>query len=394
MASIKKDKERGTYYFVLDLPPDPVTGKRKQVRRRGFQNKKMATEAANKLHYELTKGTYVTESDISFEDFCDAWLSYYEKLGRVKISTVNKREKEINTLKKFLKSIPIQKITKKMYQDTIIDIKHKLDFSDNTIKGVHGCARMIFKRALEQEVIKNDPTQYAVLPRKSKSVEDIENKVELPKYLEKEELALFLKTAEEQGLDGDYETFLTLAYTGMRVGEFLVLKETDIDFEEHTISITKTYFNPNNNTVEYSLLTPKTSKSIRKIQVEPIVTTAIKEYIASNKSFVMLHRKTYYNKGFIMPNKDRNPGYPLNINHIRYRMRRIMKLAGINKKLSPHSFRHTHTSLLAELEIPLQEIMDRLGHKDDYTTKNVYTHVTKTKKKEASHKFGELMRSL
>jgi len=38
--------------------------------------------------------------------------------------------------------------------------------------------------------------------------------------------------------------------------------------------------------------------------------------------------------------------------------------------------------------------MDRMGHKDDDTTKNVYLHISKTKKKEASHKFGELMRNL
>ncbi len=37
---------------------------------------------------------------------------------------------------------------------------------------------------------------------------------------------------------------------------------------------------------------------------------------------------------------------------------------------------------------------ERLGHKDDETTKNVYLHVTKTMKKEASQKFGELMRRL
>jgi integrase len=75
-------------------------------------------------------------------------------------------------------------------------------------------------------------------------------------------------------------------------------------------------------------------------------------------------------------------------------MARLLKLAGLNAALTPHSLRHTHTSLLAEAGVPLQEIMDRLGHKDDTTTKQVYLHVTKTRKKEASQKFGELMRNL
>ena len=75
-------------------------------------------------------------------------------------------------------------------------------------------------------------------------------------------------------------------------------------------------------------------------------------------------------------------------------MKRLLKLANLNQILTPHSLRHTHTSLLAEAGVGLAEIMDRLGHKDDATTKAVYLHVTKTMKKEASDKFSELMKSL
>ncbi|MDQ0201927.1 hypothetical protein [Neobacillus ginsengisoli] len=42
----------------------------------------------------------------------------------------------------------------------------------------------------------------------------------------------------------------------------------------------------------------------------------------------------------------------------------------------------------------MEEIMDRLGHSDDDTTRKVYLHVTKKLKKETSQKFGQLMRSL
>ncbi|WP_083865227.1 tyrosine-type recombinase/integrase [Neobacillus bataviensis] len=56
--------------------------------------------------------------------------------------------------------------------------------------------------------------------------------------------------------------------------------------------------------------------------------------------------------------------------------------------------RHTHISLLAEAGVGLKQIMDRLGHSDDDTTRNVYLHGTKVMKKEASQKFAQLMRSL
>jgi integrase len=68
----------------------------------------------------------------------------------------------------------------------------------------------------------------------------------------------------------------------------------------------------------------------------------------------------------------------------------VLRLAGLNEALTPHSLRHTHTSLLAEAGVGIHEIMERLGHQDDEITKRVYLHVTKTMKKEASQKFSDL----
>lgn len=74
-------------------------------------------------------------------------------------------------------------------------------------------------------------------------------------------------------------------------------------------------------------------------------------------------------------------GYPELIKNIGYRMKRLLKLAKLNQSLTPHSLRHTHTSLLAEAGVGLDEIMERLGHRDDKITRNVYLHITKSRKK-------------
>ena len=62
-------------------------------------------------------------------------------------------------------------------------------------------------------------------------------------------------------------------------------------------------------------------------------------------------------------------------------MTRLLKLAGLNQTLTPHSLRHSHCSLLAEAGELLQDIMNLLGHKDDDITKNVYLHVNQDKEK-------------
>lgn len=72
-------------------------------------------------------------------------------------------------------------------------------------------------------------------PRRQATLEEIENINEIPKYLEKEELAIFLRTAQNTGLRDDYTIFLVLAYTGIRVGELCALKWSDVDFVKHTI---------------------------------------------------------------------------------------------------------------------------------------------------------------
>jgi len=108
----------------------------------------------------------------------------------------------------------------------------------------------------------------------------------------------------------------------------------------------------------------------------------------------MLHRDVYYDQDFVFAKTEKDMGYPEFIKTIQNRMRRLLRLSGLNETLTPHSLRHTHTSLLAEAGVGIHEIMERLGHQDDEITKRVYLHITKTMKKEASQKFSELMKGL
>ncbi|WP_134705131.1 tyrosine-type recombinase/integrase [Ammoniphilus sp. YIM 78166] len=387
-------RKRGDKWsFTIDIGIDPKTGKRKQKTSSGFKTKKEAQAAAAALQHELSSGTHIDETDMMFKDFAEEWLSLYEKTENVKESTIRVRKHEIKRLLDYFAHIRIKDVTKRMYQEALNGLKDR-GYADNTVDGAHSTGRMIFKKAVELDLIKTDPTEFAKVPKTKKTVEELEQEVEDEKYLEKEELAIFLRTAREKGLDRDYPIFMLLSYTGMRAGELCALKWKDINFKEGTISITKTYYNPTNNTKKYKLLPPKTVNSKRTIDIDPVVLAELETHKARQNKIRMRHRDTYYDHDFVIAKESRYPGYPEFIKTIENRMSRLLKLAGLNEELTPHSLRHTHTSLLAEAGVGLQEIMDRLGHKDDDTTKNVYLHVTKTMKKEAAHKFGELMRSL
>ncbi|WP_412760986.1 tyrosine-type recombinase/integrase [Peribacillus frigoritolerans] len=62
--------------------------------------------------------------------------------------------------------------------------------------------------------------------------------------------------------------------------------------------------------------------------------------------------------------------------------------------MTPHSFRHTHTSLLIEAGVGIKEIQQRLGHTEINTTMNIYAHMTSNMEKKASQQFSKLMKDL
>lgn len=381
------------WYYVVDTGINPATGDRRQTSKSGFDTKALAWDACHAVINELKQGTFVHEANTLFKDFADEWLANYQKKHKVKISSLRVRKHELSLLTPYFAHYKMKDISRKRYQDALNDLKDK-GYADNTITGVHVAGRMVFKAAIEYGIIRRDPSQFAKVPRLQKTVEELEAEKDVPKYLEKEELAIFLKAAQEHGLDRDYTTFLVLAYTGIRCGELCALKWKDIDFTEQTISIMRTYCNLDNKAGDYILLTPKTKASKRVIEVDSKVLAELEKHRAAQNLMKMRLRKTYQDNDFIFTQYAKYPGCPVRLQNVEQRMLRLLKRACLDTSLSPHSLRHTHTSLLAEAGVGLPQIMARLGHQDDQTTRNIYLHCTKTMSREASQKFSELMKKL
>lgn len=181
----------------------------------------------------------------------------------------------------YFTELKLKDIKRKTYQDALNNLK-ALGYSHSTMKGINCTGKMIFRKALELELIKKDPTEFAYLKKDKKSIEDFaENRI--PKYMEKEKLALFLETAHTEGLTFDYTMFLVLAYTGIRIGELVSLTWQDIDFKAHTIKITKTYYNPNNNMRNYQLVASKTKSSRRTIIIDQLIIDKLLKHKAQQK---------------------------------------------------------------------------------------------------------------
>lgn len=83
MCKKKKCTCGSRWAFTVDIGVDPVTGKRKQKVRSGFQTKQEAEEAAALIHEE-NQGTYLEETDQTFCEFANEWLKIYRDSKDVK----------------------------------------------------------------------------------------------------------------------------------------------------------------------------------------------------------------------------------------------------------------------------------------------------------------------
>src|SRR5699024_6526108 len=135
MASYRE--KNGSWEYIVSAGKNPVTGKYERITKSGFRTKTEARHAAEKVEHELRQGTYVRESNTTFGEFFQQWLSHYEK--RVKISSVRARKIAAKRLLDEWEHYPINNISMSMYQQHIDELSTK--FSRNYIESIHSTGR-------------------------------------------------------------------------------------------------------------------------------------------------------------------------------------------------------------------------------------------------------------
>lgn len=382
-------RKRGkTYTYIIDLGRDPLTNKRIQKSKGGFKTKKDCQVALAKIQTEYHEGTYVNESEILMKDFVDKWFEIYKNTPNLKPSTLRTRRAEADRFVKNFKKIKLKDVTSTIYQDFLLNMQDK--YSRNTIEGTHAVGRMVFEKAIDMKYIKQNPTVKAIVPKANLTIEKLENEDKIPTYFEKDELLSFLEGCKKFNNPQSYITFLLLSYTGMRGGELCALRWKDIDLENQIIKIYKTYFSESGRIKDYVLLTPKTKSSIRNIYIDDLLVKELKKHKAWQNELKL--KIPSWHDDFVITNILRYAGYPTNTRQLLNDMNKIIEMCNL-PKITPHGLRHTHTSLLAQAGVGLEEIMERLGHRNDDITRNIYLHVTEDMKKEATERFTELMQT-
>lgn len=353
--------EDGKVKYVEEFK-HPITGKRKRVSVTYAKDTKKNQQLAykelilkvEKKKKELLEGTGDSFQPITLKELSDKFLEDKEYLkGSTQFTYKDSIKTLLNTLNpnSDISHLAIYELNSLILQcrskTQVKYLKALLDWGQNNY----------FINPISEKPFKNE---FKKISRKE-NMDSVEKKL----YYELDEIDDILSKLKEK------DTYLRelsccliifLLNTGVRIGEALAITYEDIS-EDMILTISKTVYN-------YDIQRPKTPSSYREIAINEETLGCIQElntikdrYFVPKTDIIFCNRK----------------GTILSYRNIAQALRRYLgdDFCGF------HIFRHTHASILAERQIPLDTIQRRLGHEKDDITKKIYIHVTdKTRERE------------
>lgn len=366
------------YLFQTYLGIDPLTGKERRTTRRGFKTIKEAKQAERNLLLDVEEnGLSSNHSDgfqnPTFEKLASLWLENYKTT--VKTSTFeNVKSKVEKMTEEHFKEMKLKQVTTTYCQKVAIELSKTYVLYGHYLSVIN----RIFKYAVLMDILPSNPFDKIIRP-KSRQVQRKGN------FLTKEELKEFLKLAQTATLSYFFPLVHLMSYTGLRQGEALALKWSDIDFENKKITVNKTAVRIKE---KQTLQTPKTKNSKRVISIDPTTLSILKSWKKDQIKIYFKNGKHFEgDDNFIFTNQR---GEWVHIhNFIRYFKRFIAdhKL----KPITPHGLRHTHASLLFSAGVEPKNISDRLGHSTVQITLDLYTHITEEQRTDTVDKLLKYM---
>ena len=216
--------------------------------------------------------------------------------------------------------------------------------STGSLKLVKSFIRMLFKDAMEMDIITKDYSEFIKLPRHKPKIER--------KVFTDEEIALLWENVNEL----EYaDVILILIYTGMRINELLKLHKSNVDLEQNVIiGGSKTEAGKN-----------------RIIPIHPkIIPLVIKR----------MENKTEY----LIPNRRKSNYYEYN-NFRTKEFMAIMKQLGMEHTI--HDTRHTFATMISDVSDNESAITGIIGHTNINMTKK-YTHTSIEKMRKEMEKIN------
>ncbi|VGR34622.1 DNA integration/recombination/inversion protein [Streptococcus pyogenes] len=381
MKITEHKKKNGTivYRASIYLGIDQMTGKRVKTSITGRTRKEVNQKVKHAQFDFLSNGSTIKRKVVikTFKELSHLWLETYKLT--VKPQTYDATVTRLNRhIMPTLGNMKVDKITASDIQMLINRLsKYYVNYT-----AVRSVIRKVLQQGVLLGLIDYNSARDIILPRKQPNAK---KKV---KFIDPSDLKSFLEHLETSqhkryNLYFDAVLYQLLLSTGLRIGEACALEWGDIDLENGTIAINKTY----NKNLKF-LSTAKTQSGNRVISVD-------KKTLRSLKLYQMRQRQLFNEVGarvsevvFATPTRKY-----FNASVRQSALDTRCKEAGI-ERFTFHAFRHTHASLLLNAGISYKELQYRLGHANISMTLDTYGHLSKDKEKEAVLYYEKAMNNL
>ena len=329
-------------------------GIKKQKWKRGFATKKEALGFERDFLEQQS-----ANPDMTFQNLYEIYME--DMAARLKQSTLLTKKTVLQThILPFFDNKPINEIKAsdvRRWQAKLMSSPN--NYSQTYLKKINTELNSIINYAKRFYDLNTNPCGKAGTIGKAKAEE--------MDYWTYDEYIAFREGVKDKPLS--YICFEVLYWTGMREGELLALSLADIDFDNKTISINRTYLRIEGKDVFTS---PKTRKSKRKIPIPDFLCQELSDYIQSR---------------YMLDADERL--FPVTKSYLSHEMIRGCKNTGV-KKIRIHDIRHSHASLLINQGCDALMLADRLGHEKVSTTLNTYSHLFPHKQQELVHSLESL----
>ena len=352
--TIKKDEQRGTWFFVVDLPsPD---GRRRQVKRRGFKTQKAAKAALHSLTEDVHHGLHVDRNRLTLGQFLtDQWLPTRGLApSRIEAYTIAANKWIIPNLG----AVRLQLIDPAMVSQFLGAMLAE-GRSPKYVRNVHGVLRKSLADARRLGLVRTNAAADVELPTVRRG--------EMRAW-DGEQLGRFLRRVESDRL-GPLWRFIIA--TGVRRGEALGVRWSDIDLDAATASLRRSRVVAGSRVVEGPTKTKAGERSLALDAVSVSVSVLRSWKSAQSAERLMMGTGWGNDVSLVFTQPDGTPLYPQTVTAAFKRIAIELRLPTIGV----HGLRHSSATMTLASGISPKVVSQRLGHASVSITLDIYSHV-------------------
>ena len=362
------------YSVVVEFDRDPVTGKRRQKWHSGYRTKRDAERGLAELLGNVNRGTYVPRSRQTVSEYVEEWLAAIAPTVRPSTHYSYSRNLRLHVVPR-IGSAPLVAVDagtlNQLYAALLADGRKDYaggGLAPRTVRYIHTILHRAFKDAVRWGRLARNPADAADPPKAGEA-----SRPESVTWTAVQ-LRTFLEGARRSR---HWTAYLVLATTGLRRGEALGLRWSDLDLDAGRASIRQTVI-----AVKHTAMlgTPKTAKGRRTVKLDKGTVAALREHRRRQAAERLLMGAGWTDTDLVFCHVDGTMLHPERFTRGFSDAVRRLGLPAIRL----HDLRHGWATLALQKGIHPKVVQERLGHANIGITLDTYSHVVAELHEEAA----------